>query len=640
MRITLALLAMLVLAGPAAAQEAADSLGFVHVPPIVVTATRTPTATRAVGISIAVVTREEIERHQYRTVLDVLRAIPGVAVAQTGTGGVASAFIRGAGADHAVVLVDGIELGDPSAPNGAYDLADLAAADIERIEVVRGPASPLYGSSAMGGVIHIVSRSPSHSPRLSALAETGTRGGGLGTLRLAAGSGALTAAVSATARRTDGFSTTGAPVGSAEADGHDVGAISARLDWRPSDVVDVQTTVRGSRGRTERDQEGPLGDDPDAVTEADLLAAAGRATVRVWDGRWESALGISLVRHDRQSRDDPDAFRPAERSRGAFDGERWKFEWRNLFEPVPDQRLVVGIETERERASTTFASDGEFGPFESALPEVSARTTGLFLQHQAEWDETFAVTGGVRLDAHSRFGRAATWRAAASLALPGSGTRLRASLGTAFKAPTLLQLFDPQFGNARLAPERGLGWDAGAEHDLARGRLRIGGGVFGSRFEDLVGFEFPAGFRNTKAAEAHGVEAWVSALPAAGVRVRGSYSFTDAVDVGGGEEDGLPLLRRPRHQASVDAEVEMDRMSLAASLQWVGSRDDLDFSVVPARRAALDSYALVRIAVSREVFAGLRLLARVENLLDEEYAEALHFETPGRTLTVGGRFEL
>lgn len=635
-----ALAAVLASSRSAGAQGGPDSLDMIHMPPIVVTATRTPVPPDEVGSSITVVTREEIEQRQYRTVLEALRGVPGVAVAQAGPGGVASAFLRGAAADHTLVLLDGVEMNDPSSPNGAYDLANLLTENIERIEVVRGPQSTLYGSSAMGGVIQILTRRGEGPPAPTAAFEGGTHGAFQGTLGLAGSTETLAYSAALARRETDRVSAATAGSGDAERDGHRVGAFSGRLDWRAAAALALGLTVRASTAETDRDQEGPGGDDPNAVTEADEVALRVEGRFAGWGGRWEGTIGASLADHGREGRDDVDERHPQDRSRGTFDGRRWKIDWQNELALGEVQRLTFGVETERETAATTFASDGEFGPFESVFPEASARTTGAFVQHHAGFGEALFVTIGARIDDHSRFGTAATVRMTPTLYIVATGTRVKASYGTGFKAPTLFQLFDSQFGSAGLEPEESAGWDAGLEQDLAGGRVRVGVTAFATGFENLVGFEFPDGFRNVSAAETRGVEAWASAFPGAGVRLNGSYSFDEARDESGGEDDGKPLLRRPRHQGSLDLGVPVGhRGDVALGVRFMGEREDRDFSIFPAERVTLDGYSLMRMAASWDVSDTVRLFGRIENLLDEEYEEARHFGTEGRAAFVGVRAE-
>ncbi|MBW3660329.1 MAG: TonB-dependent receptor [Gemmatimonadetes bacterium] len=632
-----AILATAAGAAPATAQQAPagrDTLDIVHVPPIVVTATRTETPAERVASDVTVITREEIERRRYATALDALRDAPGLAVAQAGAfGGVASVFLRGAPSEHTLVLVDGVEVNDPAAPAGAYDFAHLAIENVERIEILKGPQSPLYGSAAMGGVVHVFTRTPGGSPRGSLTVE----GGAFETWRLAAstagGAGSVRYAATVAHRSTDGISASAERLGNPEDDGDRSTTLSGTFGWSASESVDLTLAIRGRRSETDLDQEGPAGDDPNFDTGEDEASA--RVEAEYAAGRWEHRLALDFARHDRETLDRPDPARPQTRLSSEFEGRRWTAEWMAEALVGPGV-LATGLEWDEERAETALVGSGPFGDFESGLPEATARTAGGFLQHQASFDDRLFVTAGGRVDHHDEFGAVATWRVAPAFLVRSTGTRIRATAGTGFKAPTLFQLFAPQFGNPDLEAEESLGWDAGVEQDLAAGRVRLSTTVFGTEFEDLVAFDVE-GFRNVRSASARGLETVLSAWPTDRVRVTASYTFTDTED----EEEDEPLLRRPRHAADLHVATRLvggGDASLGA--RWIGERDDLDFSTFPAERVALDSYLLVRATASWPVSSALRVFGRVENLLDETYEEVLHFGTPGRSAYLGLKADL
>lgn len=622
---------------PALAQQPGepDTLPFVHVPPIVVTAARGDAPREEVASSISVVTREEIERRQYGTVLEALRDLPGTSVVRTGgPGGQTSVFLRGAAPEHALVLIDGIEVNDPSTPAGAYDFANLLAEDVERIEVLRGPQSTLYGSSATGGVIQILTRPAGGAPRLSVGAEGGSFGTWRTTVGTAGTAGPVEWTARATRRETEGISAVAATTGEPEDDPNDVSVVSGRFAWR-GESVELALTARADLAETGLDQSGPGGDDPNFVSDAAQKAARAEARLSVRPG-WEQVVAVSFARHDRVATDEVDEARPETRSRGDFEGRKWKGEWIHRIDGA-GIRWTAGLEHESESALSSFASDGPFGPFESEFPEESARTTGVFLQGRWSGADRVHVTGGVRVDDHDRFGRATTLRLAPVVAFPRTGTALRATWGTGFRAPSLFQLFDPQFGNPDLEPEESAGWDAGVEQRLADGRLRLSATAFGTRFEELVGFDFETGYRNVQAASTRGVEVEASALLSARVRAGLSYTRLRAVDESGPEDERLP--RRPKNAFEASLEWSEARTRGAVTVRWVGEREDDDFSVFPAVRRSLDPYAIVRVTGSVRL-GGARLFGRVENLLDQGYEEVLGFETPGRAFYGGVEAEL
>ncbi len=602
-----------------------DSLDLVHAPPIVVTASRVETPLAEVGGAMTVITRAQIERRQYRTVADALRDVPGLEIVRTGGfGGVTSVFLRGSGPEHAVVLMDGIELNDPSSPAGAYDLAGVLTDGVERIEILRGPQSTLHGSNAMGGVIQILSRGGEGPAGGTSLIEAGAYGTLHGAVRVAGGSEEWSWAVQANRRQTDGFS---ASAGGAERDAGESTGASTVVEWVPAGAWRIRGSLSGRAGEVEIDQGGgAASDDPNFVSDA--AEVAGRIEV-LFDARptwWKPSLELAVTRHDREALDEPDPARPTTRSRSVFDGRRWKAAWQNELLLGP-HHVIAGVDHEVESASSRFASDGDFGPFESELPEVSARTTGVFAEDRLAVGRRTLLSLGLRVDDHSRFGGVVTYRLSPVLRL-AEGVRLRGAVGSGFRAPGLSQLLDPAFGNPELEAERSDGIEAGIDVTGGDGGLWAGATWFATRFEDLIVFDGEA-LRNVGEATSRGVELTAGAGLVDGLDVEAAYTYLDTEEETG-ESAGRPLLRRPRHAASLGLGYELGRGEIGLLLRRVGAREDLDFSTFPSERVELDGYTTLLITAAYRWTERFRLFARVENLTDADYEEILQFGTPGR----------
>jgi vitamin B12 transporter len=570
-------------------------------------------------------------------VLEVLQTVPGVSLVRTGgPGSATSVFLRGASSEHALVLLDGIEMNDPSSPTGGYDFATLSTAGVERIEVLRGPQSTIHGSSALGGVVNVVTRRGEGPPRLELLAEAGSYGTAAGSVALLGSAAGWSWSATATRRTTDGFSAAPADLGNKEPDGSRTSGLELRVDRRAGPLR-LSLLAHLDDSSTDLDQAGPEGDDPNRRLDDRETAWKAEARSGEPGDVWRPTISVTFMNHDRGSLDDPDSAHPSTSERGAFEGSAWKIAWLNDIDLGRSLRVVAGAEFERERAATTFESDGEFGPFESAFEERSARTTGVFGELRLEPTDPMTISVGARLDDHDRFGTAVTMRVAPVLRVTSTGSRLRATWGTGFKAPTLFQLYDPEFGARDLDPEHSRGWEAGIDQTLASERVLLSATWFETRYEDLVAFAFPDGYRNEDETSTRGLEAAIEALPGGGVRLGVSYTFTKA-EAETGPDAGLPLIRRPRHQGAVDAAWTLPRGEVALGLRWVGDRDDLDFTAFPSARVSLDSYAVARIAVRLEVSEAVRVFGRIENLLDAEYEEVLDFATAGRAAYVGATF--
>lgn len=638
---TTIVLAALALAGPALSQEPAppDTLPIVRVPEIVVSATRAPTPPARLGSSVTVIGRHEIELHQYRTVAEALRGVPGLSVARAGgPGGTTSVFVRGADGDKVQVLIDGVEVNDPSSPADAFDFAQLGTDGVERIEVLRGPQSPLYGSRAVAGVIHVFTREGDGPPTVSGSVEAGE----FGTVRVSAAARGATPtvgwAVGATRDETDGITAVTAREGPAEDDHDRRTTLSGRASWRPTERVETGFTLRRLTADTGIDQGSPGGDDPNFTSETERTTGRAHLSLGGWADPWEVEVSVGHTGYDRATLDETDAARPETRSSGRFEGSRTTVEVHGAATWAGRWRASGGVEHESETAETRFESESEFGPFESVFPERDARTIGVWGQVETGSGALHVVVGG-RVDEHDRFGTAMTWRVAPVLDATSTGTRVRGSWGTGFKAPTLFQLFDPQFGDETLEAEESRGWDLGVEQSLVGDAVRFSATWFDQEFEGLVGFAFPDGFSNIEAAVARGLEVTAEAAIGTDLAIRGGYTYTHTEDRDPeGEDRGEPLLRRPRHRVDLDLEGRPhDRARVALGVRWVGEREDVDFTAVPSERVALDGYTLVRLSGDVAITDRWVGFARVENLLDASYTEAFAFVTPGRALYVGVR---
>jgi vitamin B12 transporter len=619
-------------AAPLAAQER-DSIAAIPVPPIVVTVSRIETPTDEVANAITVVTRQEIERRQLRTVEEALRTVPGVSLVRSGgPGGTTTSFIRGASSEHALVLLDGIELNDPSLPAGGYDFATLGTAGVERIEILRGPQSTVHGSNALGGVVNIITRRGEGKPRVEAAIE----GGGFRTL---AGTVAVLGSISgwswfaaATRSTTDGFSAAPERLGNDEDDASRTTGVDVRLDGRTGPAT-MSLVGHLDDSATEIDQSGPEGDDPNR--RLDDRETAIRAEVRLGEAgdRWRPELSLAWTEHDRASLDDPDPDHPQTMERGDFEGTSWKLSWVNALD-LGGSDLVIGAETERERSATSFESDGPFGPFESEFPEQSARTTGAFAEARARPTDALVLAAGARVDDHDRFGATVTGRVAPVVIVGSTGTRLRATAGTGFKAPSLFQLFDPAFGDPGLDPEHSRGWDVGIDQPVASDQVQLSATWFRTNYEGLIVFGSD-GYRNENEVTTRGLETTASAVFAAALRVAASYTYTRAESETGADA-GLDLIRRPRHQGSLTIDWTPERgPEVSLGLRRVGDREDVDFTTFPSERVSLDAYTIARIAAAWEVADRVRVTGRIENLFDAEYEEVLDFGTAGRAAYLG-----
>lgn len=628
------ILATLALAPAFGLEVQADDDGQTSDEEIIITATRLETPSREVASSSTVITTQDIQERQYQTVGDALRGVPALDVVRSGgKGQPTSVFIRGAKSEHTLVLIDGIEVNDPITPARTFDFANLTTDEVERIEIIRGPQSTLYGSDAIGGVINIITRRGEGPPRITLQAE----GGSFHTYRervgLSGGNDFANLSLSISRTDTDGISAANERDGNSERDGYDNTSVSTRFGLTPSEDFSIDFFFRYLDSAADIDNfGGPFGDDPNNVLETRRMFLRAESNLTTLDDLWEQTIGLSVSSHDRRNDNDPDPDHPLDLLRSSFEGRLIGFDWQHSFYLHESNILTFGFEAEEEEGKSEYYSESMFGPYSSTFPEKTASTLGYYAQDQIKLRDRLFTTVGVRLDEHSRFGTETTYRIAPAYVIEETGTKLKATYGTGFKAPTLFQLFS-DYGNSALDPETSEGWDAGVEQQLLGEKLTMGVTYFHNEFDDLIDFDFVTStYKNIAQAESQGVEAFAAARANEHLTVAASYTYTDAQD----ETTGEDLLRRARHKFSMDVNYRFqDKGTIRCEVVYVGEREDVDTSTFPAARVELDEYTLVNLAGSYEITENLEVFGRVENLTDEDYEEVKGFGTPGVAGYVG-----
>jgi len=630
---------------PTSAQEMDD---------LVVTATRLATPRGELASSVTVITAEDIQRRQFRSVPQALRSVPGLHVVQTGgPGQQTSVFMRGANSNHTLVLIDGVEVSDPSSPAGAVDFSNLWLDNIERIEIVRGPQSTLYGSDAIGGVIQITTRRGEGKLHGAGKLE----GGSDNTVNQQASAAGSTDRVSysfgVTHTDTDGDSVTPARLRngvSAEDDNYENWTTSARLGMAVSDTLEVTVFGRYIDSETDLDPELEMfgfgtTEDRDARLEQTEYLLRGEATAQLLAGLWEATFSTSYTDYDRKNRNDRQS--PTETlTRTSFDGDKLKFELKNDFYPVDAHILTLGLETEKENMDSGGFSD--FGGFFiGEETNADARNKAVYTQDQFSYGERIFGTIGMRYDDYDGFGSEITYRVAPVYVHRQTNTRLKASVGTGFKAPTLFQTegFTPNNfgsfyrGNPDLDPEESFGWEVGMEQMLWGERLNFGVTWFKSDIDDLMQVVFDPSFNSTYEnidnADIQGAETFIQLRPLESLSVRLDYTYTDAED----NDTGEPLLRRPKHKLDLDVEFQpVSRVSINMAVNYVSDYKDISRETSGIIKG--DDYAVLDIAADYLLNKQWRLFGRVENATDEHYEPADGFQASDRGLFAGAELTL
>jgi len=640
----------------ATAQTGTARAGTIEIAPeILVTGGAEALPTREVASSYTIITAQDIERFQYRTIVDALNAVPGMHVVQSGgRGTMASAFTRGGNSNQTLVLLNGQPVSDPSTPSGAFNFANIMLENVERIEVVRGPQSALYGSQAMSGVVNIITKTGAGKPSSTVSLEAGT----LGTLNATATSGGSFGAtgyfLSLSRQATDGNDITPARLRNGmpkEKDASENAAFSGRLNTKFSEYLSGSIFAQYSNSRADMDEGGtdafynPVYEDYANHIRTRALILSGDISGRFADGRWRPKLTLAYNRSESNAVDYLDALLPDYFEDINNNGERLSASFDNVLDLGENNRLAFGANAMREEFSATGIQD--FGGGSILTPNSSASTHAFALSasdHQS-WGERFFVTVSGRYDMPDDFDNQFTYTIAPGYFHPETDTRVTLSYGTGFKVPSLYQRFgytisqSPFFlpsiyrGNPDLKAEKNRSWEAGIEQGLLDGMLRLGATYFDSKYENPIDTIYPNAPLNYDSTtvngasfKSHGIEAFVEAAPAETVTLRADYTFTvvDAAQRAGS------LTRRPRHQASLAAAWQVsEATSLAGNVQWTDPYLDVRRDAWGVVYLTPPSYTLVNVSLSHKLTETISLNARINNLFNRDYEPANGFAAPG-----------
>jgi vitamin B12 transporter len=614
-------------------------------PPVVVTATRVPTSIEDLGSSVTVIDAGEIERRQWRTLPDALAAVPGLHVVQSGgTGSTTAVFMRGGNSNHTLVLIDGVPASDPSHPSGAYDFAHILLEDVERIEIVRSPQSTQYGSDALGGVIQIFTRRGQGPVQVSGQVEAGSFRSHLESASLRGATPLIHYALNVTHSDTAGQSITperlraGQP---SDADGYRNTTYSGRVGITPTSQMSVQLISRYIKSHADLDV--GSGEDLDSYNKTSQALNRLEASGRFFNDFWKPMLAISHTWHHRldwNERQTP----LGDEDHTRYNGERLKTEFQNDFRASTTNTLSLGAEAEKE----SMKSEGEsvygstFGDFIiSQNTNASARSSAVYLLDQHAQGKYFRISGGLRMDNHDSFDPVVTWRVTPLVIIPDSATRLKASVGTGYKAPSLYERYGRSptnygtqyLGNPNLQPEESAGWETGIEQALLGGRMDTGVTYFQNRYDNLIQTIYLPSFDSTtvniNGAESRGGELYLSMRPVRSVQLRFDYTYTRTRD-----DNGLELLRRPRHRGYLAMDYHpMPKLGITAEALHVGERQDIDR--VSGLRITAPDYTVVNVGGSWSWSQSVSIYARIDNLLNREYEPASGFQALGRAGFIG-----
>lgn len=595
---------------------------------VVVSPTGIVTPAAHVANSITVVTDKDIATQQLRSVPDILATVPGVNVVQAGgPGGQSSVYIRGTNSNHTKILIDGIDVGDVSNANGAFDFAHLLTSDIQQFEVLRGPQSGLYGSDAIGGVISVITRKGDGPARATASIETGS----FKTFNQTAGvSGAqdnVNYAVNVAHLHAGDIPVTPwqlLPAGQkAIGNAYDNVTASSKFGIDLNEAWTLNSVVRITDATLLFTGDGGFPGVPNAAQSSHTVHQLATREEAVWsllDGRIRNYFGVNTVNNwtSDLTAGDPTA--------AVSTGERIKYDWHAVTELAPHNNVVVGLEQQTERLKT------------ADLSAENGNKAG-FIELQTEFARRMFLVASLRNDVNDRFGGHATYRIAPAVILPVTETKLKASYGTGFKAPTLSQLYQDFvafnfFANPNLRPEESNGYDAGFEQPLFEDRVRFGATYFHNSITNLINFNATfTSYANVGLATTEGTESFVAAKLTDRLSLRADYTFTRAVDA----TTGLQLLRRPKEKWSATAIwTPIDPLTLSASVLRIGNWVDVSRDGMTTGLTA-PGHTVVNLRGDYAVSDQVKLFGRIDNLFNRHYQNPTGFLAPGLGVFAGIR---
>lgn len=609
---------------------------------IVVTATRLETPVKETASAITVLKTELLSPLRNFQPEALFSQAPGVFYLQTGsTGGAGSLFIRGGNSEHTLFMIDGLEINDPISPSRSFNFSLFNLSLIDRIEILRGPQSPLYGSDALAGVVNFVTADPGKKGA-EIFGSYGSLKTWRGNFRLSQTTDRFSYQLEVSSFNTAGISSASENYpGNSEPDGYNQQSLALKLRYKLTDSISLSWQTRALESRADLDSfGGPYGDDPNYTQKTRFLFSRAELNGFFFNHRWEQKLIFGLESSRRDNRNDPDDFHPGESETAFYHGRFFKIDWQNNLYLSSSQTLVLGFEYKKESGQSDDTYISPWGIYESNFPDKKAGVAAFYAQDQWKPWNRLSLTSGFRFDHHQQFGSALTYRIAANLEFPEIEARIKATLGTGFKAPSLYQLYAPAsfygpIGNPDLKPERNIGWDLGLEKYFSE-KLFFSLTYFHTRYQNLIQFYFGSGYANVGKALTRGVEATLDIIPAAGFDCHLNWTHLQAKDL----DTGSHLLRRPRDTGSLSLNYQRGRAQLAAEFYYLGSRLDVDYSSFPPSTVRLQQALLTNLSLSYGLNQKTVLFFQISNLFNTRYELIYGYGMPGTTISTGFRLKL
>jgi len=628
---------------------------------IIVSATKLNTPYKEIGSSVTIIDADHINNTKKTNVLHLLEEVPGVSVSRNGVHGqVSSVFMRGAESDHTMMLIDGVKVNDPVNPARSFDFGQLETTNVERIEVIRGPQSTLYGSDAIGGVIRLQTKRGEGKPQFYFSSDAGS----FETFRqeggVSGGTDLYNYSFGMSYTHAQGHYSATHTKGNREKDGFENMTVSTRLGLTPIENLDISTVIRYTDSKIEVDDSGGRGgDDPNHDNYTDHFMLRTEAVLTLFDDFYEQIFGVSISEYDRDDKDRADDDDPYI-VKSYYDSFMYKVDSQhNFYFPELEfgdlkinNILTTGIEFEQERGKSEFHSTSQFGPYTSTQPKHNLNTWSFYIQDKIALNDMFYTTIGGRWDQHSKAGTHGTIRVVPTIFIEQTGTKFKFAYGTGFKAPTISQLYG--FGaNENLKPEKSRSWELGFEQYLFNNKFHCGLTYFQNDFRNLIWTQEVVRWTtyqnfNTERTESNGMELFAHVNILDNLYLGFDYTYV-ATKVLEATEDfssrsvlnRTEMIRRPRHKAGFHLNYKFceGKGNLHCELQYVGGRDDFsDFNTY--ERVHLQGYTLFNMTGRFEVTDNVEIYGKLHNVFDEYYEEVLGYDSQRFSLFGGIKITL
>lgn len=583
---------------------------------VVVTAARIQESIEETTSDVIVIRDDEIKKMNVQFIPDVLRKVPDLNLVQNGGPGKAAAvLLRGGSSAHTLIMIDGVKVN--STTTGSFDFSGINVDDIERIEIVKGPQSTIYGSEAMVGVINIITKKGEGKPKVDVSVESGSFGTYKPSVTVSGGNKQLDYRLTGTYFYTDGISV--AKQGT-EKDGYKNASFSGKFGLRSSEKFELEFTGKYYYDRSELDDfnsfAGQAVDNLNYVQHGHHYMLSGKGKLYL-SNVWEQILTMSTASDSLKFRDPEITFNNADIST-SIDTIDWQH---NLY--ISDlYALTAGAEYRKEKGE----NKGQF--------DRTIENKALYLNNKLKLlKEDLVFNAGLRYDDHETFGNKTTYRVGVVYNIKPAELRIKGSYGTGFRSPNFNELFwpaDPIWGgggNPNLKPEKTNSWEAGIEKGFLNEKVMLSATYFDQKYDDLISGWPPV---NIAKAEIKGIEVDATLKVTGNINIKAGYTYLDTEDKATGQN--LPL--RPNDKLNLSAEFSTKDMSVIANYTFVSER--YDSSV----RRNLSSYSLVNLSSNYAIKKWLTIFARINNLFDADYEEAGSYGTPGFSVYGGMKVSL